>query len=430
MPSTIDPNSPTVALDDLRVGLYVHLDLGWMDHPFPLGSFKITSQQQIDTIRSLGLQRLRYSPEKSDPAPATVPQQPLSAESAAEAEAPPLESDAQRHLREQLETQRRGLLQCERQFTETARGYRLVIEELTQRPAEAKERSAAMVGSMVRQMLGQGESAIRLLSEGTGDRASLHAVNVTVLSLLLGKAMGLDQDTLQDLGMAALLHDMGKIELPDRVRYRDEHFTPPQFKLYQEHVMHGVALGKRMGMSTRALLTLSQHHEQADGKGFPLGCGVEKITPGARILALINRYDNLCNPTNPINALTPHEALSLIFATMKERFDSATLSAFIRMMGIYPPGSLVQLSDQRYAMVVSVNSSRPLKPKVLVHDSTIKVAEALLLDLESTPQLCIQRSLKAHQLPRQAVEYLAPRQRVCYFFERAVEHNITGEESA
>ncbi len=424
MPTTTDPNSPSVAVTDLRVGLYVHLDLGWMDHPFPLSSFKITSQQQIETIRSLGLERLRYSPERSDPL------EPPATAAAAPAEmAPPAseqESDEQRRGREQLDAERRSLLLCERQFAETARGYRQALEELGPQPIAAKERSAALVGNMVNQMLGQGESAIRLLSEGTGDRASLHAVNVTVLSLLLGKAMGLDQAALDDLGLAALLHDIGKIELPDRVRYRDEHFTPPQFKLYQEHVIHGVAIGKRMGLSAGALLTLSQHHEQADGKGFPLGCSVEKIVPGARILALINRYDNLCNPTNPVNALTPHEALSLIFASMKERFEKTTLSAFIRMMGVYPPGSLVQLSDQRYAMVVSVNSSRPLKPRVLVYDSSIRAAEALLLDMEQMPNLSVQRSLKVQQLPRQAVEYLAPRQRMCYFFERAVAYTTGG----
>jgi HD-GYP domain-containing protein (c-di-GMP phosphodiesterase class II) len=329
-----------------------------------------------------------------------------------------------------LDEQRRSLHQCERQFGETARGFRLVMDEVIHQPVQARERTAALVGTMVSQMLGHGESAIRLLSEGTGDRASLHAVNVTVLSLLLGRAMGLDETALQELGMAALLHDMGKIELPDRVRYRDERFSPPQFKLYQEHVARGVALGKQMVLPPRALLTLSQHHEQADGKGFPLGCGVEKITPAARILGLINRYDNLCNPTNPVNALTPHEALSLIFAGMKDRFESATLSAFIRMMGVYPPGSLVQLSDQRYAMVVSVNSSRPLKPRVLVYDSSVKAAEALLLDMEQTPELSVQRSLKVQQLPRMAVEYLAPRQRMCYFFERAVANDtINGEEA-
>lgn len=141
----------------------------------------------------------------------------------------------------------------------------------------------------------------------------------------------------------------------------------------------------------------------------------------ARILALVNRYDNLCNPSRPAAALTPHESLSLIFAQLKTRFDSTALSAFIRMMGVYPPGSVVQLVDDRYAMVVSVNSSRPLKPRVIVHEPGISRHDALILDLEHAPSLGIRRSLKPAALPSAAAEFLAPRQRVCYFFERVMD---------
>ena len=140
----------------------------------------------------------------------------------------------------------------------------------------------------------------------------------------------------------------------------------------------------------------------------------------ARVLALINRHDGLCNPLNPARALTPHESLSLLFATQKARFDPVTLNAFIRMMGVYPPGSIVQLSDGRFALVQAVNSARPLKPRVLVHDPRTPRSEALLLDLQAEPSLSIQRSLRADQLPRAALDYLEPRPRYCYFFERAV----------
>jgi len=128
-------------------------------------------------------------------------------------------------------------------------------------------------------------------------------------------------------------------------------------------------------------------------------------------------------------ALTPHEALSVIFAQMKARFDATVLGAFIRMMGVYPPGSVVQLVNDRFALVVSVNSSRPLRPRILVHDPQVPRSEALVLDLEHTPDLGIKRSLKASQLPKAALDYLSPRQRICYFFERAVEAPVaTGVE--
>jgi hypothetical protein len=143
------------------------------------------------------------------------------------------------------------------------------------------------------------------------------------------------------------------------------------------------------------------------------------MSAAARIVALVNRYDNLCNPPSLANALTPHEALSLLFAQARSQFDASMLNSFIRMMGVYPAGSVVQLTDERYALVMSVNSTRPLKPNVLVHEPHLPREEALHLNLMNLPDLGIRRSLKPSQLPADALDYLAPRPRVAYFFEAA-----------
>ena len=142
---------------------------------------------------------------------------------------------------------------------------------------------------------------------------------------------------------------------------------------------------------------------------------------GARVVALVNRYDNLCNPQSRTPALTPHEAVSMLFAQGRQSFDSTVLNAFIRMMGVYPAGSLVQLTDDRFAMVVGVNSSRPLKPCVLVHDQNLPRSEALVLNLERLPNLGIRRSLQPALVPAAAIQYLDPRPRVAYYFEPLVQ---------
>ena len=108
-----------------------------------------------------------------------------------------------------------------------------------------------------------------------------------------------------------------------------------------------------------------------------------------------------------------------MFAQGKHKFDATMLNAFIRMMGVYPPGSAVQLTDDRHALVVTVNSSRPLKPRVLVHDPGVPRDEALFLDLEAVPGVGIRRSLRDSQLPPASREYLAPAPRIAYFFEPA-----------
>ena len=191
----------------------------------------------------------------------------------------------------------------------------------------------------------------------------------------------------------------------------------------------GVTAGQRMGLQASILLGIAQHHEMVDGSGFPLGLKGEGMSPAARILALVNRYDNLCNPANPNLALTPHEALALIFSQIKTRFDAASLNAFIRLMGVYPPGSVVQLVDDRFALVMSVNSTRPLRPQVIVYDPQTPRDDVLLLNLEQQPECGIKRSLKPVHLPQAALSYLSPRKRISYFFEQTVRSQGSEEQA-
>ncbi len=413
----------TIDVASLRVGMFVHLDLGWLSHPFPLSSFRISSEEQIATIRALGLRRVRWSSAQSEleqiAAEGRGVERPAAAASEAVAEAP--EQRARREHRERLAAQRASLLQCERQFAEAAREIKRAMDLAASSPREAGEHATKLARGLADKMLGAGDLCIRLLTEAAGDKASAHALNVTLISMLMGRTFGLAEPDMLDLGTGALLHDVGKLELPDRVRHREDHFSAAEQRLYEEHVAFGIAAARRMGLSPGASLVVAQHHEHADGSGFPLKLNTDRMSPLARIVVLVNRYDNLCNPHIAAKAMTPHEALSMLFAQSKTKFDTAILGAFIKMMGVYPPGSVVQLTDDRYALVVSVNSSRPLKPRVLVHESGVPRDEALLLDLEHADGLGIRRSLRPQQLPATTLAYLAPRPRVAYFFEPAGE---------
>lgn len=403
--------SATVPVSDLRVGMFVHLDLGWMKHPFALSSFRIVSPDQIDTIRQLGLQQVRWEPGKSE----------LPTDAADGAVATPRlvgpQAEAAQARREALAAQRATALQLERQCAEAGQALRDVGRQARTAPTQAREDTEALSRKLVDQLLVDGEVCIRLMNTQTGDRAAAHGLNVAVIALLMGRAVGLDESDLMDLGVGSMLHDVGKLELPDRVRHLDESFSSAEANAYRDHVAQGVALGRRMGLSTGALAVLAQHHEHADGTGFPLRLNADRTTLAARIVAIVNRYDNLCNPAVLARALTPHEAVSLLFAQSRNRFDSTLLNSFIRMMGVYPAGSLVQLTDDRFAMVTAVNSSRPLKPRVLVYDPKVPADEALFLELEREQHLGIRRSLAAGKLPPAALAYLAPRPRVAYFFE-------------
>jgi putative nucleotidyltransferase with HDIG domain len=422
----------------LRVGMVVHLDGGWMAHPFPLSRFKISSAEQIATIRSLGLKRVRWEPRFSDvvaavddgqgadpgasPAPAKQAP-PVEVAGAAEAAVPPEspEQQARKTHRQRLARQHEAQQLCERQFAEAASACGELTRLAAAKPLEAGGQAQALSRALVDKMLGAQEMCIQLLSGTAGSKASAHALNVSILSLLLGRKLGLSEAEMLDLGVGAMLHDIGKLDLADRVKHCEDHFIAAELKEYEEHVAHGVVHARKMGLATGALLVVAQHHEHSDGSGFPLRLGADKLILPARIVALVNRYDNLCNPNLAARALTPHEALALLFAGSAPKFDATVMATFIKMMGVYPPGSTVQLSDERFALVVNVNATRPLRPSVLVHDAKLPRDEALVLDLQTQPGLSIRRSLKPLQLPAPALNYLAPAKRVAYFFEPARE---------
>ena len=290
------------------------------------------------------------------------------------------------------------------------------------RPQDAGRTSEALTQAMLDKMLASPELGIRLVGGG-GDRAAAHALNVSVISLLIGRSLHLGEAELLELGVGALLHDIGKIDVPERYRHVDDTFSAAEIAAFRDHVAKGVVHGRRMAISAGALAVVAQHHEHADGSGFPNRLVADRMTLAARIVAIVNRYDNLCNPGTRTIALTPHEAVSMLFAQGRARYDAPVLNAFIRMMGVYPAGSLVQLTDDRYAMVVGVNSTRPLKPRVLVHDAPRGRAAAggcgttELLDLETVPDLGIRRSLSASKLPPAVLQALDPRPRVSYYFE-------------
>jgi putative nucleotidyltransferase with HDIG domain len=285
------------------------------------------------------------------------------------------------------------------------------------RPPRAGARPAALTAAVIDKMIGEQDLCVRMLTEAAGDKASMHAMNVTVIALLMGRCFGFSEEDMADLGVGALLHDVGKLEMPQRLRHREDNFSPSEARVYEEHVELGVVQARRLGLTPGAAQVIAQHHEHADASGFPARLNSDRMTMAARIVALVNRYDNLCNPHLLARAMTPHESLSLLFAQGRSKYDASILNAFIKMMGVYPPGSVVQLTDDRYALVVAVNSSRPLKPSVLVHDAAVARAEALVLDLEAAPGLGIRRSIRPQQLPPTALDYLAPTARVAYFFE-------------
>ena len=234
--------------------MFIHLDLGWMSHPFPLSSFKLSSDDQLVTLRRLGLAQVRWNPEKSDMAlddgtPAgAVPDAGDGATADDGATTPSAEDLAREAHRLALAAQREALLLCERQYGEAANAFRDLMDLLPRDARGTRDQAIALASAMLDKMLVEGDLNIRLLNEGAGDRSTAHALNVSIISLLLGRAFGLGRDEMMDLGVGALLHDVGKTEVLARLRHRDDSFTAVEVQAYQQHVAKGVALAQNMGV--------------------------------------------------------------------------------------------------------------------------------------------------------------------------------------
>jgi putative nucleotidyltransferase with HDIG domain len=422
------PVAESIPVHELRVGMFVRLEGGWMSHPFPLNSFKIADPQQIATIRALGVQTVRWDPnlsdlEPDDPASAAGAAQQARADAAAAPSATP-GAAAESRRAELLARQRAAQSECEREFNVSALACRHALGRVAGEPEQAKLEIESLTQSLLGKMLEHEDQCIRLLRDTAGNGASTHALNVSVLSLLLGRRFGLSKAELLDLGAGALLHDIGKIGLPERVHHPDEYFTAAETKAYQDHVAFGLQRCQQMGVPASVMQIVAQHHEMADSSGFPLRVGAERMSDASRIVAMVNAYDGLCNPPIVKRAVTPHEALGQMFTQGKRQFDTALLSAFIKLIGVYPAGTTVQLTDDRLAVVVSVNSAHPLKPRVVVHDEKVPREDAIAIDIGDEPGLGIRRSVKPQQLAAPALHYLMPRQRVAYYFEPGSERRV------
>jgi putative nucleotidyltransferase with HDIG domain len=432
--------SQFVATDQLRVGQYVYLDLKWFDHPFAFSHFKIKTQEQIDIVRGLGMTRVRFSPELSDtavapasaaaafvarPASTSVPSsvlaptpQPHAAGEAVAAPAPSPAMLAKRAMMKQMTLRREAAERIEKAFVNTAHTLRDIEKNIFSHPAETLKETTQLVQQIADSILSAPELAIQVMGDKLGgEELYFHSLNVTMLSLMMARDINLPKEVVGALGVGALLHDIGQKEVPARILMKTEPLTPAERNFYELHPTYGVEIAKRMHLAPAALAIIAEHHELFDGTGYPAKLKGEAISLLSRIVVIANHYDELCNPVVVADALTPHEALSLMFAKLRSKFDPNLLKVFIRCLGVYPPGTIVQLSNGFLGIVSTVNTARPMKPIVVVYDADVPKEEAILLDMDTETDLNIAKAIRPGQVPREVYNYLSPRKRVSYYFD-------------
>lgn len=391
-----------VPLQELALGSFVILDLPWFEHPFPFSSFLVDRAELLAQVRALPLDSVRVDLQRSRFVRQPVEQAPLetAAESPAAGEIARREKVARRDRGERVLASIDGARQ---RAAQAERALQDIAGRIADDPAGVAAASNALLGALCAELLECGEAAVCMLGErqDAGSTYS-HSMNVTVLSLLLGKALGFDAARLRVLGLAAVLHDAGRAG----GRLTDD----------PGHPLAGARLAERAGLPDAVVRAIAQHHEAADGSGFPDGLTADRTVSAARVIHIADSYDRMCNPVGGAARLSPYEALAQLYVRDKLRYDADFLARLVRLLGVYPPGSLVELSTGASAMVVAANPRRPLQPVLLVHDQGADVGQLRLIELASHPRIAIRRALRPGELTDAARERLLPGRQVAYYF--------------
>ncbi|QGZ40868.1 putative nucleotidyltransferase with HDIG domain [Pseudoduganella flava] len=408
-----------ISMDQLCVGLYVELDLKWFEHPFTFSRFKIKTEEQLATLRGLGLATVRYNPDLSDvrPLPASAGQTAAAAAAAPSPQTSPA-LEAKRAMVERLRVLRESTARVERAFQDTARAIHDIERNLFARPEESARQASILVNQITESILCAPELAIQVMGDSTGgEEMYCHSLNVTMLATMMARDIKLPQPVAAALGMGALLHDVGWKNLPDKIVHKHDALTAAELHLFQTHAQHSMEITQKMHCLPAVTALIREHHELFDGSGYPGGLKGEEIGLLARIVAIADHYDELCNPADIAVAMTPHEALSTMFAKHRGKFDPKLLQVFIRCLGVYPPGTIVQLSNGMLGMVTTVNTAKPMKPMLVVYDANVPKNEAIIVNLERETELNIVKAIRPAQVPPAVYNYLSPRKRVSYYFD-------------
>ncbi|MGM9571509.1 MAG: HD-GYP domain-containing protein, partial [bacterium] len=195
----------------------------------------------------------------------------------------------------------------------------------------------------------------------------VHSVNVSAMAVIIGLAFDYDVDELKKLGLAALLHDIGKIKVDSALINKPGKLTAEEKLIMNRHSQYTYELlRERPEIDEIVALSAYQHHEKFDGTGYPQGLKGEEIVPFARIIAVADVYDALVTDRSYRKSMMSYVAAEIIQASCYTHFDPVVVKAFMQNIIIYPVGSMVELSTGEKGIVCRINPSMPARPVVIV----------------------------------------------------------------
>jgi HD-GYP domain-containing protein (c-di-GMP phosphodiesterase class II) len=412
-PILIDPSQ-------VVIGLYIWLDVTWDKHPFFSSRVMVKSDKDVVIIKSLDVAgKLYYYPEQSTAQPHAMVSTVKDEDAVAAAQKMALMAEIlalEKSKKSKQAALREAAARADQAWSNAARATKQALNDLQRSPKMAGKQLVTLAAETASIVAKGSEVLLHLLGDKNEQGPQFHALNTMTLSMLVGKKAGLSERALADLALAALAHDAGESQIPQQILANSQRKKHEE-DFYRQHVGFSLQFASESGeFSQDALTTIADHNEAMDGSGWPKKKKGAALSVSARILAMVDRYDNLCSPATTKGVpLMPAEALATMFKNESERLDMSLLSMMIKLLGVYPPGTIVQLSDGALALVIAPGANS-LKPTVLVYTPELAKDDAPTLDLANEADLKITEAIRPSSLPADVFQWLSPQQRLSYFF--------------
>lgn len=403
-----------ISIAQLREGMYIcELDLPWIKNPFFRSKLLVKNSSEINQLKSAGCKTLKIDTSQGadiadtpdTPASGSTPNQatpePIDTESAATAitaeknvatkpveaskgspkpaETPQLIKRPQTPSAsiEDFNSKQKAALVIRNQ---TISAINEINSQIVRGNPIKQEQLLPLVDTMIAE-LNENEQAMLASLNIQSNQGLLNAHLYNTMTLVLSAAPSITDDIkeMMLLGQAALLHDIGWTKLPGYMIQKGRPFTPQEKKLEKQHVDLSLAKLKAFpDIPERVLALVAAHHEMPNGKGYPRGLKDNSLDKGCRLLSIAIRYDELTHALFDNIGMLPAKAMKQLFKeALAGNFDQKLVSAFIHLLGVYPIGSAVKLSDNSKGVIVHHQPDSPLKPQILkYYDSDGKVLTA------------------------------------------------------
>ncbi len=354
-PASISPKAIKVSITELSIGMYVcHLDRDWIETPFIFQGFIIETIEDINTLEEYCQYVWVESVDKNSASLDRLVILNSTSDQPSYAEKKTLPKDYQKANR---------IFHQSRKITSTLLDNVRLSGVVDLKAAKATvENCLSGILSNASAMLWM--SKIRDQDHYTAE----HSLNVCVLAITFGRQLGMNKDELFNLGLCGLLHDVGKMKVPLEILNKPGPLTAEEWKVMKGHSIFGRNLLMKSKDLSQTVDTAYSHHERIDGKGYPRGVKGDKVSRVAKIVAIVDAFDAMTAKRCYSNGITPSAAVKNIFKDKGTHFDERLSLQFIKTIGLYPPGTIVELVNCSLAIVLESHHRYRHLPKVLLVD--------------------------------------------------------------